>query len=268
MVYHAKNGTVKLGGGEMDYVCFGTGSRTLVMLPGLGESLRSVKGTAMPMALMYGLFAKDFTVYMFGRGSNLPPGYSTREMAADLAKAMEQLKLPQADVLGVSMGGMIAQHFAIDYPEKVNRLILTVTSARPNPILTESVEEWKACAERGDHAAFLESNLLRIYSEDYCRKNIRILPVVAKMTKPKSYDRFFVQADACLNHDAYDRLSQIKAPTFVIGGELDKALGAEPSREIAEQIPDATLLMYPQWGHGLYEEEKEFNRTIYDFLTG
>ena len=268
MVYNAKSGTLRLRGADMDYVRFGTGSRILVMLPGLGESLRSVKSGAMPMAMMYGIFAKDFTVYMFGRRSDLPMGYSTKDMAADLADAMAQLRIPKADVLGVSMGGMIAQHFAADYPEKVNRLVLTVTSARPNPILVESLEEWKACAEREDHAAFLQSNLYRIYSDDYCRKNRHIVPVVAKMTKPKSYDRFFAQAEACRCHDAYDSLPRIQAPTFVIGGELDKSLGGDASREIAERIPNAALFMYPQWGHGLYEEAKDFNQKVYGFLMG
>ena len=53
---------------------------------------------------------------------------------------------------------------------------------------------------------------------------------------------------------------------MVIGGEQDEALGGEASREIAEKIPGAKLLMYPQWGHGLYEEAKDFNQKVLDFL--
>ena len=266
MLLNASFAALTLGNGQMEYIRFGTGKRILVMLPGLGDSLRSMKGTALPVALMYRMFTKDFTVYMFSRKNDLPAGYSTRDMAADLNEAMETLSIEKADVFGVSMGGMIAQHLAIDYPQRVNKLILTVTAARPNPILEESVNEWKACAERGDHAAFMESNLRRIYSEGYCRKNQWMVPLLGKLTKPKSYDRFFVQAEACLNHNAYDRLSQIKVPTFVIGGERDMALGGDPSREIADRIPNADLWMYPQWGHGLYEEAKDFQQILYNFL--
>ena len=164
------------------------------------------------------------------------------------------------------MGGMIAQHLAIDYPEKIGRLVLAVTASKPNPILKESIAEWVMCAQCGDHRAFMDSNMRRIYSEDYCRKNGWLVPILGKLTKPKSYDRFFVQADACLYHDAYESLHQIKAPTLVVGGEQDKALGGEPSREIAEKITGAELCMYEQWGHGLYEEAKDFNRRIMDFL--
>ena len=266
MFYHAKNGTLKIDNTPMEYIRFGSGSRTLVMLPGLGDSLRSMKGAAFPMALMYRMFAKDFTVYAFGRKTTLPRGYTTRDMAKDQAEAMEQLGIPKADILGVSMGGMIAQHFAIEYPEKVNKLILTVTASKPNPILTESVEEWVSLAKKGNHAAFMDSNLRRIYSQDYYRKNKWMVPVLGKLTKPRSYDRFFVQADACLSHNAYDCLSKIQAMTLVVGGEQDLSLGGDASREIAAKIPNAKLRMYPQWGHGLYEEEKNYNQTILDYL--
>ena len=266
MLYNAKNGTLKIGGTTMDYIRFGSGERILVMLPGLGDGLRSTKGTTLPMAFMYREFAKDFTVYAFGRKNVLPEGYTTRDMARDQAEAMEQLGISKADIFGVSMGGMIAQHLAIDYPGKVGKLILTVTSARPNPILAESIEEWVSCAKRGDHTGLMDSNVRRIYSEDYYRKNKWLVPIMGKLTKPKSYDRFFVQADACLTHDAYESLKQIKAPTLVIGGEKDLSLGGDASREIAAAIPDVELRMYDQWGHGLYEEAKDFNRVVLDFL--
>lgn len=266
MLYNAKNGTLKIGGSKMDYIHFGTGERILVMLPGLGDGLRSVKGTALPMAFTYRVFAKDFTVYGFSRKNALPEGYTTKEMAADQAAAMEQLGIQNADVLGVSMGGMIAQHLAIDYPEKVGRLILTVTSARPNPILEASIDEWVSCAKRGDHTAFMDSNVRRIYSEEYYRKNRWLVPIMGKLTKPKSYKRFIIQAEACLKHSAFENLHQIQAQTLVIGGGMDNVLGGDASREIAAEIPGAQLRMYDQLGHGLYEEARDFNQTVLDFL--
>jgi len=89
---------------------------------------------------------------------------------------------------------------------------------------------------------------------------------MSKLTKPKSYDRFFIQSNACLTHDASDQLSAIVSPTLVIGGEQDRALGAEPSRKIAAAISGAKLKMYAEWGHGLYEEAKDFNQTVLAFL--
>ena len=266
MLKGIKNGTLHLQEDTLHDIRFGRGKKALVMLPGLGDGLTTVKGTALPMALMYRQFSRDYTVYMFSRRNHLPEAYSTREMARDLCSALDALGIDQIDLIGVSMGGMIAQHFAADYPKRLGRLVLVVTSARPNPILTESIGEWVSLARRGDHTAFMDSNVRRMYSKDYYRKNRWLIPIMGKLTKPKSYDRFFIQAQACLSHDAFDRLPQITAPTLVIGGEQDRALGSDASREIAARIPGAVLKMYPEWGHGLYEEAKDFNRVVLDFL--
>ena len=252
--------------GTTDYIRFGRGARNLIILPGLGDGLRTVRGTALPMAWMYRIFAKEFTVWMVSRREDLPEGHTTRGMAADLKEFMDAAGIAQADILGVSMGGMIAQWLAIDYPDRVGKLVLTVTASRPNEILKDAVNTWLAQAQSGDHAALMGDNLRRIYSEEYCRKNGWMVPLLGVMTKPKRYDRFLIQASACLHHDAFDHLPHIQAPTFVTGGGRDRALGAEASSEIAAQIPGAILKIYPQWGHGLYEEAKDFNNLVLGFL--
>ena len=266
MLFSACNGTVSMESAAMDYIRFGTGSRPLILLPGLGDGLRTVRGTALPMALMYRLFARDFTLWCFSRKHPLPEGCTTRDMARDLKEAMDRLGIEKADLFGVSMGGMIAQHFAADFPDRVNRLVLAVTCPRPNPILEESIEEWVSLARQGDAAGFMESNVRRMYSDAYYQKNKWLTPIVGALTKPKSYDRFFIQARACLTHDAFGRLGQISAPTLVIGGEQDKALGVQASCDLAEAIPNARLKISPQWGHGVYEEAPDFNQTVLQFL--
>ena len=265
-MYHAKNGRLNLDGAHMDYVRFGTGSRSLILLPGLGDGLQTVKGTALPMAWMYRALARDFTVWMFSRREPLAPDSTTRDMARDVNTAMDTLGIEKADVVGVSMGGMIAQYLALDFPEQVNRLVLTVTCGRSNPILQKSVTEWMAQARAGDHTALMDSNVRCIYSDAYYRQNKWMIPVMGRLTKPKSYDRFLIQARACLTHDAFPRLDTLSCPTLVIGGEQDNALGAEASRELAAIIPGAELKIYEAWGHGLYEEAPDFLTIVTEFL--
>ena len=261
-----RNGTLTLTTGRMDCIRFGKGARVLLMLPGLGDGLRTVKGTALPMALLYRRFAKQYTVYAFSRREPLAAGMTTRDMAAEQAEAMALLGIDRADILGVSMGGMIAQWLAIDHPHRVGKLILTVTCAEQNPVLRESIREWVDLAKAGDHAGFMDSNLRRIYSERYYRRNKWMAPLIGALTKPKSYDRFFIQAEACLTHDARAELQSIQAQTLVIGGEKDLALGGEASKVLVQHIHGAALKMYPQWGHGLYEEAGDFNDQVLRFL--
>lgn len=266
MFYNAENGVVQVDNVPMEYIRFGSGCKNLIMLPGLGDGLRSVKGTAPLMALMYRDFAKEYTVYMFSRKTSLPLGCSTRDMAADLKKAMDILGIDRADLMGVSMGGMIAQHFAADYPERLGKLVLVVTIARQNPTITGAVSKWIKLAEQGDHRALMESNLRLIYSDKYYSINAWLIPAIGALTKPKSYERFFRQAEACLRHDSCSQLPKIKAPTLIIGGEKDKTVGGEASRELHRGIENSVLRMYPKGYHGLYEEEKDFNFFVLNFL--
>ena len=121
-----KDGTI----GNIDYISFGSGAKNLVLLPGLGDSLCDIRGLGLPMSVAYRTFTKEYTVYMFGRKHGLPKGSTTRDMARDQAEAMDLLGIERADIFGVSMGGMIAQHFAAEYPELVEKLVLVVTCAR------------------------------------------------------------------------------------------------------------------------------------------
>lgn len=262
MAKYAENGYAA----GADFIRFGKGEKVLFMLPGLGDGLKTVRGTAVPMAWMYRGFSKKFTVYGLSRRRNLPEHYTTRQMAADVAAFMDEMGIEKADVLGVSMGGMIGQWLGVDFPEKIENLVLAVTCPCPNPLITECIGEWVEMAKKDDHVAFMDSNVRKMYSEEYYQKNKLGIPLVAKMTKPDNYDRFYTMAEACLEHDALAELGKIRARTLVIGGEKDICLGGDASRQMADIIPGAKLHMYEQWGHGLYEEARDFNDVVMDFL--
>ncbi len=150
MFYNAKNNNIKIGQSDMYYISFGKGNKNLIIIPGLGDGLRTVKGMAIPLALMYKKFAKEYTVYMFSRRNNLTNGFTTQDMAQDIAQAMNLLNISNADILGVSQGGMIAQGIAINNPEKVNKLVLAVTSSKTNEMINNVVGNWIQLAEKED----------------------------------------------------------------------------------------------------------------------
>lgn len=264
MFYNAKNSSVIIGDTEMEYVSFGKGQKNLVMLPGLGDALKTVKGLALTFAMMGRQYAKTYTVYVFSRKNKLKEGYSTRDMAKDQAEAMKTLGILKTSVLGISQGGMIAQYIAIDYPEMVEKLVLEVTVSRPNETTQSVVGNWIKMAESNDYKGIMIDMAEKLYSEKRIKKYKLLSSILSRVGKPKDFSRFIIQANACIHHNAYNELDKIKCPTLIIGGDSDKIVGKIASEEIAERIVGSKLLIYKGLGHMAYEEVSDF--SILDFL--
>ena len=123
----------------------------MLILPGLGDGLRTVRETALPLAAACREYGRERKVYLFSRRRGLEPGATIRGMAEDQAEAMKKLGLWGADVLGISQGGMVAQYLAAEAPELVRRLVLVVTAGWANETVQETVGRWLLLAERGDY---------------------------------------------------------------------------------------------------------------------
>lgn len=266
MLYHAHNGSVAIGDSEMDYISFGKGNKNLVMLPGLGDGLSTVKGMAFIFSIMYRIYASEFTVYVFSRKNHLPEGYSTREMAKDQADTMTALGISKANVLGISQGGMIAQYLAIDYPDLVDRLVLAVTSSKPNETIKHVVGAWMKMADQGNYKALLIDTAEKSYSESYLKKYRLFYLFLGKTGKPKSFQRFLIQAASCITHNAHGELNKILCPTLIIGGDCDKIVGTASAPAMADQIKGSQLFLYKELGHAAYEEAKDFHGRVLGFL--
>lgn len=266
MLWNAKNGCVKIGDTDMNYVSFGHGSKAFIVLPGLSDGLLTVKGKAMLLAKPYIKFFEKYTVYMFSRKNKMPDGYSIRDMASDQAKALKELGITRASVMGVSQGGMIAQFLAIDYPELIEKLIITVSAPRVNETIHSAVSSWIKMAQEGKHRSLMIDTAEKGYSEKYLKKYRRFYPVIGMIGKPRNYDRFFMNAKAILEFNAYDELNKIVCPTYIIGGDDDKTVGVNASYEMKEKIEHSEMYIYKGLGHAAYEEAKDFYSRVYNFL--
>lgn len=266
MFYNAKNNNIKIEQSDMDYVSFGIGNKNLIIIPGLGDGLRTVKGMAIPLAFMYKQFAKEYTVYVFSRRNHLVRGFTTRSMAQDIVEAMNLLNISNADILGVSQGGMIAQCIAIRNPEKVNKLVLTVTSSKTNELINSVVGKWIQLAKRKDFKNIFIDIAEKSYSEKYLERYRKYYNILWRFCKPKDYERFIIQANSCLTHNVYDDLDKIKCHTLVIGGRQDRIVGVNSSKEIANRISNSELYLYEEYGHAVYEEAKDFNEKVLEYF--
>ncbi len=263
MFYRLVENTVNIPSGRLNYVSFGTGQRNLIIIQGL--NVRDVKGAGPSLALMYRLFSKSYRVWLFDRRMVVEDGLTNWDLAEDIYYAMKELNIESADVFGVSQGGMIAMALTLEHPECVNKLVLGVTSSRANENIKNVVGKWVNCAFKKDYVTINKETFSLMYTDKYLKKYKLFMPLLVRMIKPKNFDRFAILASAILNFDCYDRLNEIKCPVLVLGGEQDKITLGESSVEIAEKLK-CEIHMYPEYGHAAYEEAKDFNSRVYEFL--
>lgn len=266
MLYHAKNCNIKIKDTSMDYISFGNGSKNLVIIPGLGDSLKTVKGAALSFSWLYRVFAKDYKVYVFSRKNHIDQGYSTRDMAADLAIVMKRLGISKSSVIGISQGGMIAQYLAIDFGDMVEKLVLAVTLCKQSKTSEQVISNWVRLAEADDFKSIVIDMVEKIYTQKRVKLQRPFTFIIYKFMKPKSLNNFILQAKACIAHDSSALIQNIQCPVLVIGGDDDKVVGASSSREIAQLINGSRLMIYHGYGHSTYEEAKDFNQQVIKFL--
>ena len=261
-----KGKTLYFNDKSMDYVTFGKGKQPLVIIPGLGDGVQTVKGMAQMLALTYREFTKVYKVYVFSRINELRENYTTRNMAADVAQAMDLLKLKSSAVMGISQGGMIAQWLAVDFPKKVERLILTVTTAKLNSFGRERITHWLELNQTDSYKELM----LDIASHSYTTKSFRKIKYLYRIMgifgRIKDKQRIDIQSVSCLKHDSLDFLEKINCPTLIIGAEKDDVLGVEASLELHKHIKDSQLTLLPECGHALYEQNKNFQNRVLVFL--
>jgi 3-oxoadipate enol-lactonase len=209
--------------------------------------------------------ARDFKVVLFdnrgsGRSDKPQEWYTTALMASDAAALLDSVGIPRANVFGVSMGGMIAQELAINFPGKVERLVLGCTHGggpdviRPAPSVDEAfaleTEDWAVRTRKLAPFAFSERfgrDQPEALAEFIAKKSLDVQPYFA-------YRR---QIGAVIRHDTRARLARITAPTLVLTGTADAVIPAENSRVLHEGIPNSELATIEGAGHLFFIEESE-----------
>ena len=266
-MYSAKNATLSINGNTVDYVTFGKGNQPLVIIPGLGDGLQTVKGMAMPFSIIYRILAERYKIFVFSRINELRQGYTTRDMAADVAEVMEALNLDTAYVMGISQGGMIAQWLAVDFPERVQRLVLAVTTGKPSQLARERIENWQKLSQSGNFKHLMLDIAQHSYTQKSYQKWRLLYNIMGRLGRMKDEKRIVIQSQSCLEHNSLEVLKEIQCPTLVLGALEDDVIGVKGSKELAKAISGCQLLILNHSGHALYEENKVFQEAVCGFLN-
>ena len=197
------------------------------------------------------------------------------DMAADAVSVLDDLKIVKAHVMGVSMGGMIAQEFAINFADRVNRLILGCTSCGmtksiqvapeiaqqliPNPDLSPR-EQSLAALSVACAPAFFNSEKGRAFVESMIEEQAKyaITPL----------HTFQHQMGAIAQFDSFERLTQIRNPTLVLTGDSDVLISWQNSKILQNQIGGAKLTVLKGLGHMFpWEDPSASAKAVLDFLS-
>jgi pimeloyl-ACP methyl ester carboxylesterase len=205
--------------------------------------------------------------------SDAPEGpYTVGQLAADAVAVLDDAGLERAHVLGVSLGGFIAQEIALSHPERVAKLVLVSTSpGGPNqyPMPTEGLDAFSLypTMER-------EAGLRLMVENSLGRRAVRERRVLVeevyayRLERAPSIDTWQAQFAAALAFDSFERLPAIRAPTLVLHGGADTVIDVRNSELLAARIPNAHLEVVPDRGHLLVWEEAELLASVVAHFLG
>jgi 3-oxoadipate enol-lactonase len=247
-------------------------------LGGAGTTMVMIHGAQGDQTMFAGLaatFRPRFKVLTFDqRGSGLSDKpdmpYSVAMLADDTAALMDHVGFADAHIIGVSMGGMIAQEFALRHARKVRSLVLGCTtpggpkSIRATGLATNAYSTKEISAEdRG--RALAEA----AFTKGYLASHPELISLMVEQRRQRPIDPvgFARRLEALQTFDTYDRLPQIKCPTLVITGKDDALIPWDNSRLIAGRIPGAQLRILEPAGHCFWlEQPEQSHEAIEHFL--
>jgi len=258
-------------GVDLYYEIHGKGE-PLLLIMGLGLNSKSWFRT-LPV------LSKHYKVIIFdnrGTGSSSKPNmpYSIGQMADDTRAVLDAAGIDSAHVYGISMGGMIAQRFALKYPERTRSLILGCTTSGGIHHVQPGADVAMQLLSRGSAIATPEeiawATAPILYSSSFienCRDQVAedIQKRIEVPVKPYAY---MLQLQACLAHDTYSEIDQINVPVLVIHGNADRLVPYANGVTLAEKIPNAEFLTINGAGHIYVTEANDLaNERILDFLS-
>jgi len=239
----------------------------LLMINGLADDLTS-------WAYQTEEFARHFKVVIFDNrgigGSDKPEGpYTTAMMAADARGLLDYLGIERAHVLGVSMGGMIAQEFALAYPERVEKLLLCCTCSEPSEFDLRLYRVWERSAPVLGLGQMMKELLLWCFTPEFLQEQPDVAQetedALSAITQPLA--AYLSQLHSIQVHKATERLGNISAPTLVLGAPQDLIFPPAQSHQLHDGIPTSQLAFTAHGGHAfLWEVPAEFNKAVLEFL--
>lgn len=254
-----------MSGTVPSYFEVGKGS-PVILLMGLGASGASWEPHYSVWARSHRCIAVD------NRGAGRTPlgdeNLTTALMARDVIALLDDLKIDECDIIGISMGSCIAQKVALERPNRVRRLGLVATWARSDSYTRSVLHTLAAVRETGNQRLFNELLRNLIWTPDWINSHAVEMTNDLDVPFSMTHEAFGQQATACATHDEMDRLRRIAVPTLVTYGDADIFIRPDLSAAVAEAIPGAERVIFPDAGHVHHWEDLDrFNAVFEEWVA-
>ena len=244
----------------------GRGERWVTFVTGIANDLAMWDGQVPALERSFKVLRYDLRGH---GGSEAPRGeYSIDLLVSDLEALLAELKIRKTSLVGLGLGGAIAQAFAIAHPDRVEKLMPCCCRARMVPDFAGMWHKLRDTVSKNGLESIVEPTVQRWFSDDFKSRHPEVLEKIRKMIRGTTQEGYMGVTAAFLGLDIEDRLGSIKAPTLYVSGAEDK-LGGPPAlmEGLAKKIKGARHVSVPNAAHIANIQNPEgFNRVLSDFL--
>jgi 3-oxoadipate enol-lactonase len=251
---------------KTNYQIDGAGSRWVTFVTGIANDISLWDGQVPALAREFKVLRYDLRGH--GGSESMPGDYTMALLTDDLLNLLDQRGIQKTSLVGLGLGGALAQAFAIQHPERVERLMPCCCRAQMVPDFAAMWHKLRDTVRQNGLESIVEPTVQRWFSEDFKAAHPEVLEKIRRMIRGTTQEGYLGVTGAFLGLAVEDRLSAIKAPTLYVSGADDHLGGPPPLMQgLSEKVKGARHVSVPKAAHIANIQNPEgFNQVLKEFL--
>lgn len=255
---------IKLNNKEIKYLKFGSGSKNIIMIPGL--SVKSVIDSSNLIIEAYKIFKDDYTIYLFER-IDVPKIYSIKDMAKDIIDSVNYLGLKDLYLLGASQGGMISVCLYLEDKNLVKKIVMASSNFNVDEFAQGIINSWIDLAKDNKKEELVLGFAKYVYPKEVLDNNYDMFINLANSLDDNDLITFISKANALIGFDIRNHINDINIPILIVNDKKDELIKHSEILKNVTNKPNFTYYHYDGYGHALYDLAIGFKELVIDFYN-